>query len=75
MSDPTKSLSEFSLVNSFQEGITNVEASEALLAIAKVDYVYVNGLYDFGAETWDRIIHSFIPGQFVGHDLKKYITL
>ncbi|EEC8032185.1 oligosaccharide repeat unit polymerase [Escherichia coli] len=75
MSDPTKSLSEFSLVNSFQEGVTNVNASEALLAMAKIDYVYVNDLYDFGAEAWDRIVHSFIPGQLIGHDLKKYITL
>lgn len=49
--------------------------NDALNGVVTVGAVAGSHRYDYGMVLWNRIIHRWIPGQLVGHGLKKALQL
>lgn len=53
----------------------SIYRSETMNAVVGMEAVAHHGSYTFGAQFWNRMVFSFIPGQFVGHDLKRSLMV
>jgi hypothetical protein len=52
-----------------------VERSEVMNAAVGMEAVARYGQFTLGAQYWNRMIFAYLPGQFVGHDLKQSLMI
>lgn len=53
----------------------SIHLSETMNAVVGMEAVAQHGPFTFGAQFWNRMVHSYIPGQFIGHDFKRWLML
>lgn len=56
----------------FQDSAARSEARNAVEYMRAVEEV---GNFGFGAELWNRLIHAYVPGQFIGPDNKEALYI
>ncbi|WP_133152985.1 hypothetical protein [Vibrio breoganii] len=67
-------LSEYSPLEGFTDSANTDHSNEVLIATKKINFIWDNDMYDMYLSLWDRVIHSYFPGQIFGAGLKKSLT-
>lgn len=52
-----------------------IDRSEVMNAAIGLQAVAYHGTFTAGAQFWNRLVHAYVPGQFVGHELKRDLML
>lgn len=53
----------------------SIDKSETMNALVGMEAVAQYGTLTLGAQFWNRMIFSYVPGQFIGHELKRSLMI
>jgi hypothetical protein len=57
------------------KGIINEGGHELRNAVFGIEAVHRTQDFDYGASLWNHLVNRYVPGQFVGHELKQSLKI
>lgn len=67
-------IANIDFVGNFKRSFSINQGGELLNAAMIIEGVERSGKLDLGLSLWNRLIHSYVPGQLVGYELKNALT-
>lgn len=67
-------IADINFVGNFTQSFRNNQGGELLNAAMIIEGVERSGKLDLGLSLWNHLIHSYVPGQLVGYELKNALT-
>lgn len=67
-------LADINFVETFMQSFRSNQGGELLNAAMIIEGIEQSGKLDLGLSLWNHLIHSYVPGQLVGNELKNALT-